>query len=169
MLSRPEDTLTSCAGDMVVYLVRHADAGRKQTWTGPDEQRPLTAVGRWQARALRNRLGGHPIIEIVSSPAWRCVQTIEPLAEHRALSVRTEPFLDVNADPDHAVTQLLGPRRGQAVWCTHGELLAGMLARLGERGAPIGDAPEWAKGSTWRLEVIAGEVVDADYLPPAGP
>jgi hypothetical protein len=73
----------------------------------------------------------------------------------------------VDADPDQAITLLLDPAYDNAVWCTHGGLIGGVLARLVERGAPIGDAPAWPKGSTWRLEVLAGLVIGAVYLPPA--
>lgn len=60
-------------------------------------------------------------------------------------------FLGVDAVPDHAVTRLLDATRNRTVWCTHGELMGEILARLGERGTPFGDAPEWPKGPTWRL------------------
>ena len=151
----------------MLYLVRHADAGDKQTWTGPDRERPLTSAGHRQARGLLTQLDGYPIAAVVSSPALRCKQSVQPLADHLRLEVQTDPRLAVDANPDEAVTLVLHPAHDQAVWCTHGELIGEMLARLRERGAPIGAAPEWPKGSIWRLEITAGEVVGAAYLPPA--
>ena len=39
-----------------VVLVRHAKAGARESWDGPDELRPLDAKGRKQAAALRDEL-----------------------------------------------------------------------------------------------------------------
>jgi phosphohistidine phosphatase SixA len=150
----------------VLFLVRHADAGDKRAWNGPDDHRPLTSVGHRQARGLPALLDGDTITAIVSSPTVRCLQTVEPLAWHRALEVRTDARLYVDAHPDAALALLLDASSDQAVWCTHGELIGELLTRLRARGAPIGDGVEWRKGSIWRLHVVAGQVVDAIYLPP---
>jgi phosphohistidine phosphatase SixA len=149
-----------------LYLVRHADAGDKRAWTGPDDHRPLTSAGHRQARGLLAQLDGNVITAIVSSPTARCLQTVEPLAWHRGLEVRTDARLYVDANPDAALELLLDGSSDQAVWCTHGELIGEVLTRLRARGAPIADASEWRKGSTWRLEVVGAQVVSAVYLPP---
>jgi phosphohistidine phosphatase SixA len=149
-----------------MYLVRHADAGDKRAWTRPDEERPLTSAGRRQALGLLAQLDGDPVTAIVSSPTVRCLQTVEPLAQRRTLEIQTDVRLHVDADPDEAVALLLGVSWDQAVWCTHGELIGDVLARLRQLGAPIGDAPEWPKGSIWRLEIVGREVLSAVYLPP---
>src|SRR4029450_1646377 len=65
----------------VVYLVRHAHAGTKATWPGPDLARPLSAQGRKEAPGLIAQLGAEPLGRILSSPAKRCLQTVQPLAE----------------------------------------------------------------------------------------
>jgi phosphohistidine phosphatase SixA len=150
----------------VLYLVRHADAGDKRAWNGPDDHRPLTSAGHRQARRLPAQLDGDAITAIVSSPTVRCLQTVEPLAWHRGLEVRTDARLDVDANPDAALALLLDASSDQAVWCTHGELIGELLTRLRARGAPIGDGAEWRKGSIWRLHVVAGQVAGAIYLPP---
>ena len=68
------------------YLVRHAHAGDKRAWLGPDAVRPLSTPGRREAHGLLTRLRDHPITRILSSPAVRCLQTVEPLARRRGLA-----------------------------------------------------------------------------------
>lgn len=151
---------------MVLHLVRHAEAGDKRAWTGPDRQRPLTDAGWRQAQWLATELAGHPITTIVSSPALRCVQTVEPIARRRGLEIQTDARLHVDADAGRATWLLLEAAQPHTMWCTHGELIGEVLGRLREAGAPIGDAPEWVKGSIWHLDVINGEVLRATYRPP---
>ena len=68
---------------MQVMLVRHPRAVSKREWAGPDLLRPLDDVGERQAMGLVDTLADTPIRRLVSSPALRCVQTLEPLASRR--------------------------------------------------------------------------------------
>lgn len=70
------------------YLVRHAHSNYS-----PDEQRPHSAQGQEEACQLADLLANYPITKIFSSPYLRARQTIEPLAEKLALTVRVEPDL----------------------------------------------------------------------------
>jgi 8-oxo-dGTP diphosphatase len=81
------------------YLVRHAHAGDKHTWTGPDPLRPLSEPGRREAHGLLTQLRDYPITRILSSPAVRCLQTVEPLAQRRGLPIEPAQVLGVDADP----------------------------------------------------------------------
>lgn len=148
------------------YLVRHADAGDKRKWTGPDDERPLSDVGRREAEGLVAQLAGRPIAQILSSPAARCRQTVQPLADQRRLAVRTDAALAVDADVDRAVELLLDGNTDGVVLCTHRELIAPLLARLREHGAPVNDQVTWLKGSVWLLETADGAITNATYLPP---
>jgi broad specificity phosphatase PhoE len=149
----------------VRYLVRHGDAGNKRQWTGPDYARPLSATGRLEAGALVDLLATFPIDRILSSPALRCRQTVEPLAGKRGMPVVSDPLLAVDAAPDRAVELLLAGD-DDVIWCTHGELIRPLLARLRDRGAPIGEAATWPKGSVWVLETAGDAITGATYLPP---
>ncbi len=62
--------------DAVRLLVRHADAGSKQEWIGPDADRPLSTVGWRQAKGLVGLLGDFPAARLLTSPALRCRQTV---------------------------------------------------------------------------------------------
>ncbi|MFN2582854.1 MAG: hypothetical protein ABR498_08965 [Candidatus Dormibacteria bacterium] len=44
-----------------LHLIRHADAGDREQWSGPDELRPLSDKGRRQARDLVALLGGDTV------------------------------------------------------------------------------------------------------------
>jgi hypothetical protein len=68
----------------MVCLVRHAHAGDKHQWTGDDRDRPLSVPGHHEAYGLLARLRDYPIGRILTSPAVRCVQTVEPLGQRRA-------------------------------------------------------------------------------------
>jgi broad specificity phosphatase PhoE len=150
----------------VRYLVRHADAGDKRAWNGPDDDRPLSSRGRREAEGLIAQLDGRSIAQILSSPTVRCWQTVQPLAEWRHLPVRIDPTLAVDADLDGALALVLDSDTDDMVLCTHGELIGPLLARLRELGAPIGEAATWPKGSVWLLEAVDGAITRASFLPP---
>ncbi|MFO0801355.1 MAG: histidine phosphatase family protein [Gemmataceae bacterium] len=62
---------------MDLYLIRHADAGDRRQWEGDDAERPLTELGRGQARALgvAFQARGIAVGAILTSPLTRTVQT----------------------------------------------------------------------------------------------
>jgi broad specificity phosphatase PhoE len=149
----------------MIYLLRHAHAGNKRTWNGPDDRRPLSATGRHEAAGLVELLRDRPIATILSSPALRCEQTVRPLAERRGLPVGLEGRLDVGADLDDAAS-LIRPELGDVLLCSHGELIGDLIGLLRERGAPIDRDASWPKGSTWLLRLSGDRVAEATYLPP---
>ena len=83
---------------MQVMLVRHARAVSKRDWAGPDLLRPLDDVGERHALGLVDTLAETPIRRLVSSPALRCVQTLEPLASHTGLTIETNELLAPDGD-----------------------------------------------------------------------
>jgi 8-oxo-dGTP diphosphatase len=64
----------------VILLVRHASAGDRYEWEGDDDLRPLDERGLRQAEELVELLAGYQVKQVVSSPALRCIQTLEPFA-----------------------------------------------------------------------------------------
>jgi probable phosphoglycerate mutase len=77
-----------------VFLVRHgltAQTGRVLYGRTPGID--LDDRGRTQAEELIERFDGVRVTAIYSSPLERCVQTVEPLAAARRLSVRTDDAL----------------------------------------------------------------------------
>ena len=147
---------------MTVLLVRHARAGNRKYWKGPDIERPLSKKGRHQAEGLVDMLTRYPIRRIFSSPYVRCVQTVEPLAAARGLTV--EPTEDLAEGAGHGPLRRMLGEVADAALCTHGDVIHDFLEWLDHRGVAVDGG--MAKGSTWVLDVIHAEVIAARYLPP---
>jgi broad specificity phosphatase PhoE len=150
----------------MLLLVRHAHAGNKQRWDGPDSLRPLSAIGHAEAAGLVVRLEDYPISRILSSPTLRCHQTVHPLARDRRLRIDHEEALGVDADLARVLALLSDPRLPDAVVCTHGEVIGQVLTRLVADGLAVDQPLAWPKGSTWLLEGANGRPPHARYLPP---
>src|SRR4029450_4386078 len=73
------------------------------------------------------------------------------------------------ADPAALVALVLDPAVGEAVLCSHGELIGAVLERL--VGHDLDDDVElaWPKGSTWVLAVDDGHLRQHRYVPPPPP
>ena len=149
-----------------VLLVRHADAGERTEWTGPDRDRPLSARGRAQSELLAALLARNPVERLVSSGYVRCIETFVPLGARLGLLTETAGWLEEGADPEQALTALLVG--GSVAACSHGDVVSGILFELAERGVALGSRPRMQKGSTWVLEVNEGQVSSARYVPPPG-
>lgn len=155
-------------GESVVHLVRHAHAGSRQRWDGPDDSlRPLTDRGRHQADAIGQRLSPLtvPGALVTSSPYLRCMQTLEPLAvllgttvigdERLAESMPSEPMLDLVLHcPDGSVL------------CSHGDMIPEVVTALQRRGCEIEGEAHWEKGSSWTLWRRDGRIIRAHAEPP---
>lgn len=151
---------------MTILLVRHAHAGDREVWAARDVARPLTPRGQRQANALLPQLSSRTVERIVSSPAVRCLQTVEPLAKARQLVVEQDGRLH-ETTPTPMVLELLAELEGQhAVLCTHGDVIGPVISALALRGVDVGGDPRWPKGSTWILSVTGSRVTSAAYLPP---
>jgi phosphohistidine phosphatase SixA/8-oxo-dGTP pyrophosphatase MutT (NUDIX family) len=148
-----------------LYVIRHAKAGIRAAWSGPDEERPLTRRGRKQARRLVERFQGLDIQRILSSPFVRCMQTVEPLAEARGLPVEVATELREGASVDELLRGLATFGDRPMVVCGHGTEIRSMIDRLEAGGATIEGARGIAKGSVWVLDREGERIVAAHYLP----
>ena len=155
-----------------LLLVRHAKAGSKSDWDGPDELRPLDGKGHRQAARLAQVLPLFAPAELLTAERVRCRQTLEPLAARLGQGIGSLPELgeeEFAADPQAAlaaVERLLGLREepGVAAVCSQGGAIPSVLAALGVRfaGVPGAPHPPAAKGSTWVLGGQPG-ALSADY------
>ena len=82
---------TAAPGTSTVLLIRHAKAGEKKAWKGPDIERPLDETGREQARAVRLAAACFEPSRIVSADPARCVQTVQPLADGSGRQIGAGP------------------------------------------------------------------------------
>jgi phosphohistidine phosphatase SixA len=136
----------------MLLVVRHADAGDKRSWTGPDRLRPLSPTGCRQAEGLVIRLEDYPVDRVLSCPTLRCQQTVQPLARDRFLEIEPLAALGVDAGPDQLRALFWDRRLGNAVVCTHGEVIGRLLVELVAEGLVVEDPLGWPTGSTWLLQ-----------------
>ncbi len=125
----------------VLAILRHARATKRGTWSGPDDKRPLTAVGRHQARSLIPVLSAYGISRVVSSDSQRCLRTLSPYAHDHVLGIETDPRLN-ERDPTaatiaSAVSSLLTSKEN-AVLCSHRPVLPQIFDFLGLQEEPLG-------------------------------
>jgi phosphohistidine phosphatase SixA len=150
----------------VLYLVRHAHAGTKAKWNGPDVARPLSAQGRKEALGLIERLGDRPLGRVLSSPTERCLQTVQPLAARLARPVEPSEALGVDGTGPGVLELLTSPALEGAVLCTHGEIIGKVFDELQRAGIELADPPRWPKGCTWILQRDDGHGWTGTYLEP---
>ncbi|WP_165491908.1 phosphoglycerate mutase family protein [Egibacter rhizosphaerae] len=173
--------------------MRHAKAVGRRSWTDHDESRPLDAGGRGQAKWLSDRLasGGSgdpsPLSGVRTSPLTRCVETVELLGQltdapvvtdRRLADRRIAPPVDrgsawvgsawLGGRALAAVDELVRSHaRGRVVVCSHGDVLATLLAVLvGRDGVAVADA-RVRKGAWVTLTFAAGICVEAVAHEPA--
>src|SRR5439155_3957642 len=137
-------------GDPVahVHLVRHAKAGNRAKWEGPDELRPLTDAGRRQAEALAAQLADVPFAALVSSRYVRCIQTLEPLGQALGLPVQEDDALAEGAAPEAALELVCAVAAlGPCALSTHGDVQELVVQSLAAAGVPLDGGFRFAKGS----------------------
>jgi phosphohistidine phosphatase SixA len=127
-----------------VLLIRHGSAGVRAAWTGDDRERPLDEKGVAQAEQLVALLAAYSINRILSSPALRCVATVEPLARARELPIEIRQELGEEEQGSAGAELVRSLAGSDAAVCGHGGL----------EQAALPAAPRWQKGAVL--------VVDAD-------
>jgi 8-oxo-dGTP diphosphatase len=148
-----------------LYLVRHAKAGDRSAWSGPDDLRPLTKAGRRQADALADLLADVGIERVVSSEYVRCRQTVEPLAERLRLPVDLADALVEGAPLTETLALLDKLSLTPAALCTHGDVIGNVIQHLIAYRIPVSDDLRLEKGSVWELRVKKGAIIGARYFP----
>lgn len=91
-----EADLVECAASLPatspLILVRHTAAVKRSDFRGKnDAERPLSGLGRSQAKALIPIFDAYGITDIHSSDAARCYDTVRKTAKHLGTGVQREP------------------------------------------------------------------------------
>jgi phosphohistidine phosphatase SixA len=162
---------------MTLFLVRHAHAGARSKWLADDRIRPLTLQGRHQAADMVTDLAELDVVQILSSPYRRCIETVAPLAA--AIGVATEIHEALAEGPGAPAVNLVRQlardhSTHNIVLCSHGDIIPSVLEVLGlADGLSLGLDPRCQKGSTWILEPSVdstgasnGTFASASYVPP---
>ena len=150
---------------MKLYVIRHAKAGNREKWADEQDLRPLTKAGRRQATALVEPLSKLSITKIVSSPAVRCRQTVEPLGEHARLPVDLSDAIGEGAPLDETLALVDKVAEETALLCTHGDVVGNLLDHVVRHGVQI-DQVHMEKAATWIFDLHDGAAVSATYVPP---
>ncbi|GAB3432151.1 NUDIX hydrolase [Actinophytocola sediminis] len=184
LLTYPQDERILSAFDTLptdlttLLLVRHAKAGSRSNWDGPDESRPLSANGRRQLPPLRALAGHYRPDRVHSAPLVRCVDTVAQIAADAGEPVRPEPLLSERGYPgaeEQAVARLLEIARagGCQVVCGQGKVIPDLLSRVVGAAGVAGAVPNGArrfeskKASAWILFFTTGDeqkLVAAEYV-----
>jgi phosphohistidine phosphatase len=83
-----------------LYLIRHADAGDPEAWTGSDDVRPLSGKGEKQAKRLGRflaELGFRPDA-VITSPKTRARHTAEIVADALGVEIALDERLAGGVD-----------------------------------------------------------------------
>ena len=126
---------------MPLLLIRHAWAGSRETWEGDDRARPLDERGARQAAGLVELLADLPIARILTSPYLRCVQTVEPLAAARGLTVELRDEVGEGRQSEEGLPLVRSLAGDDVAVCGHGG-----LETVVER------PPKWKKGAVFVLD-----------------
>jgi 8-oxo-dGTP pyrophosphatase MutT (NUDIX family)/phosphohistidine phosphatase SixA len=131
-----------------VVLLRHARAGSRDAWQGPDHKRPLDAAGRLDAAHAGELLRLFAPTRVVSAPAVRCEQTVAGVG----LPVDADARFDEDSEVAAALAALasFAATSPATIVCSQGRLLRPLVARLrAAAGVADGDRVETPKGTGW--------------------
>ncbi len=149
-----------------LFLVRHAAAGSRSDWKKDDRRRPLSSRGEKQALGLTRTLAIHPLDRILTSPYVRCRQTVEPLGEKLGIDLEERDEL-AEGEGFKGARDLCRELAGtNSILCSHGDVIPALLDWMARHGMALKSPFECKKGSTWEIEVRAGEFRRGRYWPP---
>ncbi len=157
---------------MTLYVARHAHAGRRAAWTDDDQFRPLSEKGRRQADGIAAALRPSVVAptRILSSPATRCVQTVEPLASALETTVTVDDRLREGVGRSEVAALLddlaAAAAEGTVVCSSHGDVIPQLLRTLVDRGMRPDRSLLWQKASVWAIERTADGWGPGRYAPP---
>ncbi len=148
----------------VCVLVRHAHAGSRSEWAGPDEMRPLDDRGHAQVRALSGLLSLFRPARVYAAPLVRCVDTVAPVG----LMVRTDTmFAESRGAAPRAVADRireLVAESGRVVISSQGGVIPDTLAALKPPNVSTGTSFGTPKGDAWVLSFAGSDLIAADPL-----
>jgi len=160
-----------------LIVLRHGSAGDRSSWSGRDEERPLDEVGLRQAGALAPILDAYAVTCAWSADVTRCLETVQPFAADRGLTVASQPGVSEAGykTAARAAEQWLieAAAAGQpTVVCSQRRAIPGLIKALCasmDFPAPRGIAVR--KGGAWVFHLARGadrlpDVVSLECLPP---
>jgi 8-oxo-dGTP pyrophosphatase MutT (NUDIX family)/broad specificity phosphatase PhoE len=149
----------------IAVVVRHATAGKRSAFDGPDDQRPLDDNGKAQAARLGPLLAVFKPARVYAAPIVRCVDSVAQIG----LPVRQDTvFAEVTAARPAAVAdriRALVAEHGRVVVSSQGGVIPAALVALQPPNTAATQTFVTAKGDAWVLSFDEQGVVAADHLP----
>jgi 8-oxo-dGTP pyrophosphatase MutT (NUDIX family)/phosphohistidine phosphatase SixA len=164
-LLAPTGDRHTVADTVPCILLRHASAGRKNSWPGDDLLRPLDEPGEADAQALAGLLACFGPRRVISSATERCRATVRPYAEQIGAAIEAEPAFTVGHGPQGGRVQAARARMAELiaqpspmVICGHRENLPVLLAEALTDLDDHQPTDEWSppKGGFWVLHIAGG-------------
>jgi 8-oxo-dGTP pyrophosphatase MutT (NUDIX family)/phosphohistidine phosphatase SixA len=154
----------------VTALIRHAHAGERKKWAGNDALRPIDAHGQQEAEAIGEVVALFRPARLITAPALRCRQTLEPLAGSLGLPIVSDSAFGEPTTPEDvpdktkaAATRLAELRDGPtAAICSQGKLIPPLLATL--TGAEDPEPYKTPKGGGWILSWSGARLLGVSRL-----
>jgi len=154
------------AKERMLLLVRGAAATPREQWKQSENDRPLAPEGKSVALSLINLGAFFEIDRILSAPAARCMETVEPLARSQILSVEASTNL-ADGHIGKAMGLIEDARGTGTVLCTHEDVVSGVLTALAKQDrTAVEPHPGRRRGSVWALTGDKARYTSAYYLPP---
>lgn len=127
-----------------IIVLRHGKAMPRENWDGPDHTRPLLQRGLNQAAEQASGIAAFGPQRLISSPATRCLATIEPVSTKTGLDVVSRKRISQDAwepegdGPTSIITKAVSKRRA-TVLCSHGPVIPQLLNAASQVGGPGSD------------------------------
>ena len=127
--------------------------------------RPLDERGLEQASRIADFFADSTVRAVWSSPATRCSQTVEPLAEAHSLNIQIRDELYEGAGSARLLELILEEAAApdDLILSSHGDIIPGVLNRLLRAGLKVAGKRGCAKASVWELRVRDGVITEGIY------
>lgn len=144
---------------MIVYFLRHANAGQSKASRRQDEKRPLDEEGIEQSRYVGRVLAAMEVQvdAIISSPLTRATQTASLVANELGHEAKLELSAALRPEADYdAFLELLAENAGRdsIMVVGHNPTISGFLSLLITQGVNR-DAVDLKKGAVAKAEVTS--------------
>ena len=115
-----------------IIVLRHGRAVPPASWDGPDATRPLMHRGLEQSRNVAAAIAAWGPAKLISSPAVRCLATIDPVATLTDLPVKQSAGISQDAFEDGVARVRKTMRKRLAagiavVLCSHGPVIRDLI------------------------------------------
>lgn len=148
-----------------LIILRHAQATKRADYKGPvDAERPLAMRGYIQAPEVADLLRAFGVTTVHSSPARRCMETVQPLADGLRVSIAAEPMLSEEGHFAHPFAaplrlgELLHMREPMVV-CSHRPVMPSLMDGL----FGIQGGADWVSALDPRLQPGAFVVLHREF------